>query len=117
MRLFWGILVEVGVGEKLAHLVEAGGQVLHFGQLDSVGEGVAGGADPDGGVGVGHGLGKDGHAAAGEAVQFLAGDDGGLLAEVGQAVGETGVAEPAAEGFFVDAGGAGGPGQGRGRRR
>ena len=54
---------------------------MNLGELDGVGEGVAGGADADGGVGVGHGIGEDGHAAAGEGVEFLAGDDGGLLAE------------------------------------
>ena len=65
----------------MPHFLDAGVEVLDFGQLDGVGEGITGGAEAYCRVGVFHGLGKDGHTAAGQAAELLAGEDDGLLTE------------------------------------
>ena len=64
--------------------------------MDGEGHGVTGSAEPEGAVGVIHGLGEDVHAAEDEAEALLADLVGVLLSEEAEFLGEGGVAEPAA---------------------
>ena len=98
----------LGVGDEVFEVSEVGADVFDFGDAEVEGEGVVGGAETDGRVGVAHGVGEDGDSERGEGEEFPTGDDGGLAMEFGEAVAEVGVGEPASEGGLADTGGAGG---------
>ena len=93
-------------------VVEVGAEVFEFGGAEVERQGVVGGAETDGWVGIAHGVGEYGDAERGELEEFPAGDVGGLSAEFGEAAAEGRVVEPAAEGGFADTGGAGSLGNG-----
>ena len=96
-------------------LLEGLDVVLELFEIDDLGgegEGVAGGAEADGDVGIVQRLGKDIDSAYQESLEFLAGEVGLLLAEAGQLVAEVFVFKPAADGALADAGVAGGLGDG-----
>ena len=89
-------------------------ELFGFANLGSERQGVAGGAEANGLVGVVHSFGEDGDAAKHEALEFLPGEVGGLLAVADQFPAEVIVCKPAAQGAFADAGCAGCLGDRRG---
>ena len=101
MGLFAGIDGGSQVGD-------VGAEVFELGGADVEREGVVGGADSDGRVGVAHGIGEDGDAKRREGEEFLPGDVGGLAAQFVDATAEGGIGEPTAEGGLADIGGTGG---------
>ena len=103
--------VAVGL-DGLLELVEGGLEVLDFGELQGKGDGIAGGAEAEGGVGALHDLGENGETAWEEGLGLLTGEVGGLLTEVGELLAKLGFLEPAVQGGLADARVAGGLGDG-----
>ena len=92
--------------------LEVGPELGDLRNLDSEGHSIAGGAEADGYIGVFQGFGEGGDAAEHDALEFLFGEVGGLLAEAGQLVAEAVVLEPAVKGALSDSGSAGGSSEG-----
>ena len=100
-----------------AQVVDVIGEPVDVGELGGVVQGVAGGANSNGGVRVSDGLGGNDRDQVGdEGLELLAGNFVGAPVETGDLVLKSGVIEPASQGALGDAGFAGGPGDGRGER-
>ena len=94
--------------------LDIGPELFGLANLDGERQGIAGSAKLDGHIRVVHSFGKDGDAAQHEALKFLAGEAGGLLAKAGQLVAEAIFFEPTAQGTLADPRRAGGLSNSRG---
>lgn len=91
------------------------GELIEVAEFEGEIQGIARGADTNGGVGVFDGLpGQDGYELGDEGLELFSGKAVGFFAEPVQLAAERGVIEPLAEGLFGDAGVAGGLGDGAG---
>ena len=99
-------------GQGLFEVMNFLAETLGLGNPGSERQGIAGGAEADGLIGVFQGFGKDGDAAEHQSLEFVAGEVGGILAEASQLLAKAVVVEPAVEGGLPNARGAGGLSQG-----
>ena len=89
-------------GKGIFEVLDIPLEFLGLANPDGEGQGVTGGAEAEGLIRVVHGFGQDGDATEHEALEFPAGELGGLLAEAGQFGAEAIVIEPAAQSSLVE---------------
>ena len=103
------------VAQEAEQVAEVVVEPVGFTEFDGVGQGVAGGADPDAGVRVLDSLcGENGYKVRHEGLELLSSEFVGLPVDLGELFAEGGIVEPAAQGSLRDTGLPGGLGDGGG---